>query len=132
MMTPEEFIQLPENKIKEIFESGRGLDNISHIVRIKKAREIGPKKIFKRSLIVLKEFRNVITEASGIETFDLYLTYRKHGLWLTITKNEEETKVIMMKKYEWGNNGWEEIEDDTSGINKREDRERTSRNNRGD
>ena len=108
MMTPEEFIQLTENKIKEIFESGRGLDNISHIVRIKKAREIGPKKIIKRSLIALKEGRNVMTKADGIETFDLYLTYRNHGLWLTITKNEEETKVIMIKKYEWGNNGWEE------------------------
>ena len=107
-MTPEEFIQLTENKIKEIFESGRGLDNISHIVRIKKANEFQSKKIFKRSLIVLKEFRNVITETGGIETFDLYLTYRDHGLWLTITKNEKETRVIMIKKYEWERNGWEE------------------------
>ena len=106
-MTPEEFIQLPRNKIKEIFERGRGLDNISHVVRIKKTNEFRP-KIFKRSLVVLKEGRNVITKAGGIETFDLYITYRDHGLWLTITKNEEETKVIMIKKYEWENNGWEE------------------------
>jgi len=106
MMTPEEFIQLGESEIKKIFESERGLDDISHVVRIKRANEIRS-KIFKRSLIVLKEGRNVITEA-GVETFDLYITYRNHGLWLTITKNEEETRVIMIKKYEWGNNGWEE------------------------
>ena len=107
-MTPSEFIQLGESEIKGIFESGRGLDDINHVVRIKKTNEVRSKKIFKRSLIVLIEYRNVITKTAGIETIDLYLTYRNHGLWLTITKNEEETKVTMIKKYEWWNNGWEE------------------------
>ena len=103
MMTPKEFIQLPENKIREIFESGRGLDDISHVIWIKRANEIRP-KIFKRSLIVLKEYR-MVTKPEENGTFDLYLTYRDHGLWLTI---EYETKVRMIKKYEWENNGWEE------------------------
>ena len=101
MMTPEEFIQLPKNKIKEIFESGRGLNDISHVVRIKWANGSRPKKIFKRSLIVLKEYHMM----SFGYTFDLYLTYRDHGLLLTI---ENETRVRMIKKYEWENNGWEE------------------------
>jgi len=101
-MTPEEFIQLPENKIKEIFESGRGLDNISHVVKIKRPNDNETRpKIFKRSLIVLKEYHMM----SFGYTFDLYLTYRNHGLCLTI---ENETRVRMIKKYEWENNGWEE------------------------
>ena len=103
-MTPSEFIQLDVDEMKKIFESGRGLDNISHVVRIKRSNEIQP-KIFKKSLVVLKESRNVITKAGGFETSDLYITYRNHGLWLTI---EDETKVRMIKKYEWENNGWEE------------------------
>lgn len=106
MMTPIEFIQLPENKVKEIFESGRGEDDISHVVRIKKANEVRT-KIFKRSLVVLKEYRNACS-GNGIETFDLYLTYRNHGLQLTIRKSEDETKVILIKKYEWKRNRWKE------------------------
>lgn len=100
-MTPAEFIHLDEDEIRRIFESGRGLDEISHVVRIKWANGSRPKKIFKRSLIVLKEYHMM----SFGYTFDLYLTYRDHGLLLTI---ENETRVRMIKKYEWENNGWEE------------------------
>lgn len=105
-MTPFEFIQLDVDEIRRVFESGRGLDNISHVVKIKRPNDNETRpKIFKRSLIVLKESRNVMTMNGVIETSDLYITYRDHGLWLTI---ENETRVRMIKKYEWENNGWEE------------------------
>jgi len=106
-MEPSEFIQLSTEDLIDRFESGLGFSDVSHVVKRTRMRKLREFYLLKRCLVIDEERRNVVTK-DGCETTDIYITYRDFGLWLTITKDQEKTKVRLVKRYEWENNGWEE------------------------
>lgn len=107
MMTPEEFIELGKSELIERFESGIDFSDVSHVIRKKRVR--GKEyNLLKRCLIVVEAQRNI---GKTIVTSDIFITYRDLGLWLTITKDSREIKVVSIKKYKWEgkDDKWNEI-----------------------
>lgn len=126
MVSPEEFINLGEKEIRRRIESKDPFSDVSHVVRRKRARQVEI-YVMKRCLVYSegprKRTRHKTTE------YDLYITYRELGLWIVVEEIESgviKARSIRRYKYSVEINRWEEIEDDTIGINKREDRERNS------
>lgn len=121
MVSPEEFIQLELEEIKRRIESKDPFSDVSHVIKRKKAHQVEEIYIMKKCLVYIEGPKKK-TKRLTIER-DLFITYRELGLWIVVEEIESGViKVISIRRYKYlaSENTWEEIENDTSGINKRE------------
>ena len=122
MISPEEFVQLGLEEIRRRIESKDPFLDVSHVVKRKKAHQVEEIYIMKKCLVCV-EGPEKITRQKTIER-DLFISYRELGLWIVVEEIESGViKVISIRRYKYSADGntWEEIENDTSGINKREE-----------
>lgn len=121
MVSPEEFVQLGLEEIRRRIESKDPFLDVSHVVRRKKAHQVEEIYIMKKSLVYIEVPR---IAGQKIKERNLFITYRELGLWIVVEEiGSGLRKVISIRRYKYlaSGNSWEEIENDTSGINKREE-----------